>query len=777
MVPSHAHPDGAPERPRRWYRWLLILAVASGIGASLAVSHTLYRTAERQWITRSETEAQRLSTVLLGWMDESYAPLSGLAALVESSHRAKTEEFLNALDGMESRATAVLLGAAAMLERDSHGRWVLAISSGNFEFLEREAAGGFVNIQPLMDFALARPNQFVLGPPVRSENGQPMSPVVLALSNVGRPMVLVGKLEYASLETALLGTSTPKGFYLTLRGKFMEAPEIWPIIQAKPDQALVERFVTRAATGAADLEIAWGVTKEYGNGPDYGLAAMTLVGGTGATLLIAMFMGSLLERNRVINEEVTRATAALRVSGEEQSAILESATLGIAFIKDRTIMRANSRLDELFGFERDEQIGQPTRIWYPDDQSHAAVGRVYEQLRRGETHQREQELRRKSGELFWCRMSGRAVQAGDLSQGTVWMLEDVTERRRADEEIKEARRKAEEATELVRHVFGRYVSEEVAESLLRAPEALDLGGEEREVSVLMSDLRGFTAMASRLSPQEVIDVLNVYLEAMLDVVGRHQGIVDEIVGDGMLVVFGAPVACDDHAEKAVACGLAMQLAMTEVNERLATKGGVELEMGIGVHTGRVIVGNIGSLRRTKYTVVGANVNLAGRIESFTIGGQLLISEDTRERIKVPLRIDGRYQVEPKGASRSLVLYEIGAMGEPLWLSLPSKGLPLTALKTPLPIRFTVLEEKFVGRTVHKGWLTEVSALEAAMGSDLRPAVLSNLQISVAATALGNPVGEIYGKVIESVATTPGGVKIRFASVTPELKTWIRALSG
>ena len=194
----------------------------------------------------------------------------------------------------------------------------------------------------------------------------------------------------------------------------------------------------------------------------------------------------------------------------------------------------------------------------------------------------------------------------------------------------------------------------------------------------MSDLRGFTAMASRLSPQEVIDVLNVYLEAMLDVVGRHQGIVDEIVGDGMLVVFGAPVACDDHAEKGggVWTGHA---ARHDRGERAPRhEGRVELEMGIGVHTGRVIVGNIGSLRRTKYTVVGANVNLAGRIESFTIGGQLLISEDTRERIKVPLRIDGRYQVEPKGASRSLVLYEIGAMGEPLGLSLPSKGLPLTA---------------------------------------------------------------------------------------------------
>jgi PAS domain S-box-containing protein len=557
----------------------------------------------------------------------------------------------------------------------------------------------------------------------------------------------------------------------------MEAPEVRPIIRAKPDQTLVERFVTRAATGGADLEIVWGVTKEYANGPDYGLAAMTLVGGTTATLLIAMFMASLLERNRVVNERVKRATAALRMSGEEQNAILGSATLGIAFVKNRVIMRANSKLDELFGFEHDEQIGQPTRIWYPDDESHAAVGAAYEELRRGETHQREQELRRKNGELFWCRMNGRAVQAGDLSQGTVWMLEDVTERRRADEEIKAARRKAEEATELVRHVFGRYVSEEVAESLLRAPEALDLGGEEREVSLLMSDLRGFTAMASRLSPHEVIDVLNVYLEAMVDVVGQHQGIVDEIIGDGMLVIFGAPVACHDHAEKAVACGLAMQLAMTKVNEHLAAKGGVELEMGIGVHTGRVTVGNIGSLRRTKYTVVGANVNLAGRIESFTIGGQLLISEDTLEKIKVPLRIDGRYQVEPKGASRSLVLYEIGAMGEPLGLSLPSKGLPLNTLETPLPIRFTVLEEKFVGRTVHRGLLTAVSTLEADMGSDPRPAVLSNLQMSIAATPLGNPAGEIYGKVVESVARTPSGVKIRFASVTPELKTWIKALSG
>src|SRR5262249_15201007 len=130
-------------------------------------------------------------------------------------------------------------------------------------------------------------------------------------------------------------------------------------------------IVTRAASGGADLEIVWGVTKEYANGPDYAVAAATLGGSMAATLLFGLFMAGLIRRNGVINERVDLATAALRLSSEEQTAILESATLGIAFIKDRTIIRANSRLDELFGFERGEQIGRSTRIWHADEESHA----------------------------------------------------------------------------------------------------------------------------------------------------------------------------------------------------------------------------------------------------------------------------------------------------------------------------------------------------------------------------------------------------------------------
>ncbi len=331
------------------------------------------------------------------------------------------------------------------------------------------------------------------------------------------------------------------------------------------------------------------------------------------------------------------------------------------------------------------------------------------------------------------------------------------------------------AHELVRRAFGRYVSEEVATSILQSPEGLELGGEEREVTILMSDLRGFTALAARLTPHEVIAFLNLYLEAMVEVISRYGGTIDEIIGDAILVIFGAPLASADHAAKAVACGLSMQLAMPEVNQRLVAKGAAELEMGVGIHTGRVIVGNIGSLRRTKYAAVGSNVNLAGRIESFTTGGQLLISQNTRDRIQSPLRIDGEFKVEPKGAKQSLQLYEVGGIGAPFDLSLPDKSTVLIPLPDPLAVRFTVLEEKFLGRTVNEGRLMAVSETEAALGSECTLVPLSNLKIDVEPVAGSFPGGEIYAKVVGPVAGAAGQTRIHFTSVSPELKTWVQQL--
>ncbi len=333
------------------------------------------------------------------------------------------------------------------------------------------------------------------------------------------------------------------------------------------------------------------------------------------------------------------------------------------------------------------------------------------------------------------------------------------------------------AHELVRRAFGRYVSEEVASQILQSPEGLDLGGEEREVTLLMSDLRGFTALAARLAPRQVIEILNLYLESMMEAIGRYDGTVDEIIGDALLVIFGAPVACPDHAEKAVACALAMQLAMAGVNERLAARGASELEMGIGIHTGRVIVGNIGSLRRAKYAAVGSNVNLTGRIESCTTGGQILISEDTRQQIGAALRIDRQFEVQPKGTGRSLRLHQVGGLGAPHNLFMASRVEVLHPLPQPLPVRYSVIEGKLAGGVLREAALVEASATHARLAAETLPPPLSDLRILADPGPCGNPSGELYAKVVEAAAEPGGSARIRFTSVTPELKAWLGAFAG
>jgi adenylate cyclase len=138
-----------------------------------------------------------------------------------------------------------------------------------------------------------------------------------------------------------------------------------------------------------------------------------------------------------------------------------------------------------------------------------------------------------------------------------------------------------------------------------------------------------------------------------------------------------------------------------------------------------------------------------------------------------MRIDGQFTVDPTGASQSLQLFEIGGLGEPFNLSLPVRSRTLTPLPQPLPVHFTVLEEKFVGRTVLEGRLTAVSDLEWCLQTDVVLTVLSNLKLTVAETLMGNPSGEVYAKVTAVMAGTPGQTRIRFTSVSPEFKAWVQ----
>jgi len=152
-------------------------------------------------------------------------------------------------------------------------------------------------------------------------------------------------------------------------------------------------------------------------------------------------------------------------------------------------------------------------------------------------------------------------------------------------------------------------------SLIENPSALELGGEKRSVTIMMTDLRGFTALSERLEPEKVVQMLNTYFEIMVEVVLKYNGTINEIIGDALLVIFGAPQEMSDRAQQAIACSIEMQNAMSQVNQENRAQGLPELEMGIGLNETEVIVGNIGSSKRSKYAVVGSGVNMTSRIEN------------------------------------------------------------------------------------------------------------------------------------------------------------------
>jgi class 3 adenylate cyclase/CheY-like chemotaxis protein len=318
----------------------------------------------------------------------------------------------------------------------------------------------------------------------------------------------------------------------------------------------------------------------------------------------------------------------------------------------------------------------------------------------------------------------------------------------------------------IQALFGRYLSDEVVADLLASPQAAKIGGEQRRVTLLMSDLRGFTPLTEGLEPEQVLRLLNRYLGTMADVVLAHQGTVDEFVGDAILAIFGAPVRRQDDARRAVACAVAMQEALTGLNRANEADGLPRLEMGIAVHTGDVIVGNICSERRSKYGVVGSAVNHAGRIESFTVGGQVLISDATlREAGGSELRVGERLVVDAKGTREPIVVYDLRAVGSAEVPGAPDGPVPLP---TPLNVLCHVVVGKRVQSEAFGGRLTAVSSRGGSLITPRRLRPLSNIKLE-ARPPDTNPV-EIYAKVIHVAGD--GSVALRFTPLRPEAETWV-----
>jgi adenylate cyclase len=334
----------------------------------------------------------------------------------------------------------------------------------------------------------------------------------------------------------------------------------------------------------------------------------------------------------------------------------------------------------------------------------------------------------------------------------------------------------------IRKTFGRYLSDSVVATLLESPKGLTIGGECRKITILTSDLRGFTSFSERLRPKDVVKAINIYLGHMTEVIAQYQGTIDEFLGDGILVLFGAPTTREDDPDRAVACAVAMQLAMVRVNEQMKQLGFPMLEMGIGINTGVVVLGNIGSEKRCKYSVIGKEVNLAFRIESYSVGGQILISESTLKEIESIVRIDGQKEVKPKGVKQPITIYEVGGIAGEYNLFLSKEEEVLFPLPEEICLQFhyTLLDGKYISDSLFQGRLIKLSAKGAevraeSIGGHAMPEPLSNLKLNLLTPNSPNQTSEdIYAKVLEKQDDNRS-FYIHFTAKPPDVEARLDAL--
>ncbi len=226
----------------------------------------------------------------------------------------------------------------------------------------------------------------------------------------------------------------------------------------------------------------------------------------------------------------------------------------------------------------------------------------------------------------------------------------------------------------IRKMFSDYVTSRVVDELIKNPAMANLGGERRELSILFSDIRGFTSLSEKLSPEEVVSLLNEYLTAMTEVVFRWEGTLDKFIGDAIMAFWSAPLRQDDHAERAVRCAIHMVARLEQLKRKWQEEGKPVLQIGIGINTGEVLVGNIGaSGKKMDYTAIGDHVNLASRVESLNkkYDSTILITEHTLDKIRDLIRqnkfghicVTGLDKVIVKGKEKPVVIYQLALLEE------------------------------------------------------------------------------------------------------------------
>lgn len=212
----------------------------------------------------------------------------------------------------------------------------------------------------------------------------------------------------------------------------------------------------------------------------------------------------------------------------------------------------------------------------------------------------------------------------------------------------------------MRNLFSKYVSADVLEEILREPGKVALGGEEKEITVFFSDIRGFTALSEKTTPRQLVEILNKYFTAMSEEVLKNKGVLDKYIGDAIMAFWGAPIDDPDQADNAIKAAVGMVAKLGELNRELREKWNAEINIGIGLYTGPAVVGNIGSEARFDYTIIGDTVNVASRLEGLNkeYKTRIIVGETTKAKAKIGCAFKALGAVAVKGRGEPLNVYTI-----------------------------------------------------------------------------------------------------------------------
>ena len=295
--------------------------------------------------------------------------------------------------------------------------------------------------------------------------------------------------------------------------------------------------------------------------------------------------------------------------------------------------------------------------------------------------------------------------------------------------------------------FTRYAPEEIVRDVAASGQEAILCGQTREVTALFCDLRGFTAFTERLPAEDVVAILNDHFDLLVGIIAQHGGFVVDFLGDAVFAVFGALRPDADHAQRAVACAIEAQRARIARNQTNRARGWPSMEMGAAISTGPAIVGNMGSVRRIKYGVVGSVVNVAARLETLTVGGQVLVADSTRQALGDQLVVDGPLEAEEKGVDGVMRFWEVKALRGEQMRVLPSSLPDLAPLATPIGARVRLILGKRIDRKSYPAQVYRLGRNGAEFESPAPLKVFSALQLSLPARTSDECAETVDAKVM------------------------------